>query len=88
MKEFYEKISWEEFQNYGMLWFINRLLHTFGLAIMVELSGISGEKKIVDVYPVRVSARGFAPSEEERGFIKISEYMVKNSEELLEEAKQ
>jgi hypothetical protein len=29
-----EEISWKEFRDSGMLWFVNRLLHVFGLSIV------------------------------------------------------
>lgn len=31
------KKTWKEFHESGMLWWINRLLHTFGWAIVIEV---------------------------------------------------
>lgn len=31
------KISWKEFKDSGVLWWINMILHTFGLAIVFDM---------------------------------------------------
>jgi hypothetical protein len=79
------KKSWDEFQNSGLLWWINRLLHTFGWAIVLD---IDEEHNIINVYPARVKFRGFCRSIEEEGFQRISLYMSENSKNLLEESKE
>ena len=75
--------SWEEFRNTGLLMFINQILHVFGWAIVVEID----EEKIQKVYPARVKFRGFSEDVISRNYIKISEWMNNNSDELLKEAK-
>ena len=76
-------ITWDEFRESGMLWWINRLLHTFGLAIVVELDE---DGKVDNVYPARVKFRGFVWESEETGFKKVSRFMTDNADKLKEEA--
>jgi len=77
------KESWETFRSAGFLWWINRILHTFGWAIIVAVNNDSG--KIAEVYPARVSYRGFDETSEEEGFLKVSEYMKDEAGRLFEE---
>ena len=77
------RISWDEFRDMGMLWFINNILHVFGLAIVVS---IDNNHNITEVYPARVSFRGFPESSNTRGYRRISEYMKEHANELLEES--
>lgn len=76
------KKTWEEFRESGMLWWINRILHTFGWAIVVDIE----DEKVISAYPARVKFRGFGEGSETLGFIKVSKYLKENSQELLEEA--
>ena len=78
------KISWEEFRDSGILWWINMILHTFGLAIVFEMDG----KSIKDVYPARVKFRGFGEKVNTEGYIRVSKYLLNNSEDLLKEAEE
>ena len=78
------KKTWTEFQESGLLWWINRILHTFGWAIVYSFN--DNTKELVDVYPARVKFRGFTEDINEQGFRKISKYMKENAEELLKEA--
>lgn len=73
--------SWKEFQEAGLLWWINRLLHTFGWAIVLEFDAVG----ITRCYPARVQARGFERSDEEAGFVRLTHWMEKHSEELRSE---
>ena len=77
-----DKISWQEFKDSGMLWWINMILHTFGLAIVLDME--DGEVK--EVYPARVKFRGFGEKNNTEGYIKVSKYLNDNSDELLKEA--
>lgn len=77
------KISWKEFRDSGMLWWINMILHTFGLAIVYDME----DGEIKDVYPARVKYRGFDEKSNTEGYINVSKYMNENSEEILKEAK-
>lgn len=64
------KKSWLEFRELGLLWWINRILHTFGWAICVDID--SGE-----AYPARVKFRGFNEKCEELGFSKMQHNFTK-----------
>lgn len=78
-----DKKSWEEFTKSGLLWWINRILHTFGWAICVELNPETGEVK--SAYPARVKFRGFTNNIEVEGFKKISKYLKKEIESIEKE---
>jgi hypothetical protein len=80
-----KKQSWDCFRNAGLLWWINRILHTFGWAIVTE---VNEEGEVTDAYPARVKFRGFHLESEERGFKRVSQHMVENAEELLKEAEE
>lgn len=84
MDNMVDKKTWQEFKDSGLLWWINMILHTFGWAIVFE---ISKRGKIINVYPARVKYRGFDMKSTENGYIKVSKYMDENSKELLEEAR-
>lgn len=83
MDDMVDKKTWKEFKDSGLLWWINMILHTFGWAIVFEIS----KREIINVYPARVKYRGFDMKSTENGYIKVSEYMDENSKELLEEAR-
>lgn len=74
--------SWEEFRNAGLLWAVNSILHLFGWAIVYETE--NGE--LQRVYPARVKYRGFDEKSNTEGYIKVSEYLYENIEELSKEA--
>lgn len=79
-----DRREWEEFRNTGMLWWINMILHTFGWALVYELS----EGEITCVYPARVKFRGFTEHLNSLGYKKVSEYLKENSEILCKEAQE
>ncbi len=83
MGEVREK-SWEEFRTTGLLWWINTMLHMFGWAIVCETE--KGEVK--RAYPARVKYRGFGERQNAEGYIKVSEYLKENIEQLESEAKE
>lgn len=78
-----ERKTWKEFQEAGLIWWINRMLHLFGwvIAYTPEENG-----DIVDVYPARTKYRGFTSECEERGFKKVSGYLKDHIEEIEKEA--
>lgn len=80
-EEMINKKTWEEFREAGLLWFTNMILHTFGWSIVVEKE----EGKIIDVFPARVSFRGFDEKSNTDGYKKLTTYMSKNHKELLDE---
>jgi hypothetical protein len=63
--------TWKSFEEAGMLWFVNRLLHIFGWVIVfVEDTG-TGE--IQEVWPARTTMLGFELEEDEAGQRKFVE---------------
>lgn len=76
----YKKISWNEFRDTGMLWFINRIIQVFGLSIMVSVDDDTGE--VVSVFPVRTVARGFNEEVEDTGYLRVQKYLADNSANL------
>lgn len=82
-KESLEKRTWNDFRNAGMVWFINRILHVFGWAIVYELR--HGSEDILDVYPCRCRFRGFHKEDEERGFREVTNFVKKNIRDLVED---
>lgn len=78
-----ERKSWEEFRETGLLLYINQILHVFGWAITVELD----EKgNTINVYPARVKYRGFNINSVSKSYLKISNYLKKNIDDLVDEA--
>ena len=69
-----DKKTWQEFKDSGLLWWINMILHTFGWAIVFE---ISKRGKIINVYPARVKYRGFDMKSTENGYIQVSNIWMK-----------
>lgn len=76
------KKTWDEFRCTGLLLFINQVLHVFGWAIVFEIENNS----VVSAYPARVKFRGFDNENVTESYKKISQWMDKNSRELLEES--
>lgn len=76
--------NWEEFRNTGLLWFINSILHLFGWAICYEYDN----GKLLRCYPARVRFRGFDEKSNSEGYVKVSEYLRDNIDNLTEEAKE
>ena len=80
-----DKKTLKEFRDSGLLWWINTLLHTFGWAIVYE---INENKEAINMYPARVKFRGFDEKSNTEGYIKVSEYMHKNAEQLEKESRE
>lgn len=74
--------AWQELRASGLLWWINRSLHLFGWAIVVELDD---NNQVERVYPTRCAYRGFTADAEERGFRKVTAYLNANAADLLRE---
>jgi hypothetical protein len=81
-----EKKTWKEFGEAGLLWWINMILHTFGWAIIFEIDDRTEE--ITDCYPARVRFRGFDEKSNTEGYIKLSEYLKENINEIEKEARE
>lgn len=74
--------NWQEFKDSGLLWWVNRSLHLFGWAIIVVEDD---QGNIVNAYPRRVEYRGFAEDVEDKGFVKLTEYISDNIDKIREE---
>lgn len=82
-KEMIKKKTWEEFKNTGLLWFINTILHAFGWAIVLEC-----DNKVITAFPARVRFRGFSQQANDKNYLKLTEYMANNSNDLLKEVEE
>lgn len=78
------KKSWKEFRESGLLWFTNMILHTFGWAIILEIT----DGKLMDVYPARVKYRGFSEQINTDGYKNVEKYLVENGKEILKESEE
>jgi hypothetical protein len=67
--------TWEEFRETKLLWWINRLLHTFGWAIVYDFDS---DGQLFSVFPARVDPRGFTEKSETEGFIGLTQYIKDN----------
>jgi hypothetical protein len=79
-----DKKSWKEFRDTGMLWWVNMILHTFGWALVID---IEEDETISNCYPARVKFRGFEAEHNTEGYIKVSEYLQSEADELLRESR-
>lgn len=84
-KEMIQRKTWKEFQENGLLWWINTILHMFGWAIVIQYGD---NQEIEDVYPARVKFRGFNEQSNTQGYINVSKYLTENIDELLKEAEE
>lgn len=66
---------------------VNKLLHVFGWSIMVYAD--DEVRKIYNIFPVRTAYRGFkeSTSEDIENYVKISQWMKDNADNLLNEAR-
>jgi len=73
--EWIKEKSWKEFQETGLIWFANRILHLFGWVIEYE----EDENGVITrAYPARTKFRGFTSDMEDEGFKKVSAYLKHN----------
>lgn len=83
IKKQYEPITWDQFRGAGMLFFVNNMLHAFGLAITVtEESG-----KVISASPARAGFRGFSEADQDEEHAKIAQYLADNAINFPEEIK-
>ncbi len=83
-KKMIEKREWKEFQNAGLLWWVNRTLHLFGWAIVVEQEE---DGTITKAYPARCKFRGFEESSEEEGFKRLTNHIEEQLPNMFEDIK-
>ncbi len=79
------RMSWETFRDHGLLWWVNRVLHLLGWAIVLV---IEEDGRITDAYPARVRFRGFCEADETDGFRKVTRFIAAHPDELMEEAEE
>jgi len=80
-----ERKSCEEFRSTGLLLFVNQILHVFGWAIVVFTDK---DTELSFMYPARVKFRGFDDKSTSEAYLKMSEYMKENADQLLKEAQE
>lgn len=73
--------AWANFRNTGLLWFINRMLHVWGIAIEYEMDG----DRVISVRPELVDYLGFDRETEVSGFLKLRGYTALVGKELFED---
>ncbi|MBC17027.1 MAG: hypothetical protein CL942_08245 [Desulfovibrio sp.] len=76
-----EKQSWENFREAGLLWWVNRILHLFGWALVCEVD--EETKAVTSVYPARCRYRGFPEENESEGFKKVTDHLASNIKDLV-----
>lgn len=76
-----ERKTGKEFKDTGLLWFINTTLHLFGWTIVYDAeTGV--------IYPARCKFRGFEVSNNDKGYQKVSKYLLENIEQLEKESRE
>ena len=71
-----KKITGKEFKESGMLWFVNSILHVFGLAL-------TWNPETDAIEPVVTKFRGFEEKFNDAGYKALTEYMRDNSIDLI-----
>ena len=82
MPDTIQEKTWKEFQETGLLWFANRILHLAGWAIVLV---VEADGTISKVYPGRVKFRGFCTDLETQGFRRLTNYFQANIDELMKD---
>lgn len=77
-----ERKTWEEFRSTGLFLFINHFLQIFGWSICLDFDD---NGNIIDCFPARSKFRGFSEDVETKAFKNITNYMINNSESLLDD---
>lgn len=78
-----QRKTWEEFQNTGLLLFINSILHAFGWAIVIE---VDEDGHFSKCYPARTKFRGFDNQSVSESHKRIATYLLENSDDLYNDA--
>ena len=71
-----QPISGKEFKESGMLWFVNSILHTFGMAL-------TWNPETDAIEPAITKFRGFEEKYNDQGYRAVTEYMKDNAVSLL-----
>ena len=78
-KTVYNKRTWSEFRNNGLLWYVNTLLNIFGWSITIS---INEDGDVCTAYPSRTISRGFARESNQRGYRLLTKFMLDNMDEI------
>lgn len=70
-----DKRTWAEFKDTKLLWWINRSLHLFGWAIVLE---VNDKHEVINAFPAKVNFRGFSQEVETENFITLTNYLKEN----------
>lgn len=70
-----KEITGKEFRESGALWFVNSILHLFGMAI-------TWNPETDEIKPAIVKFRGFDADINDDGYKKLSNYLKDNIDEL------
>lgn len=87
MSDFIKEVTWKEFQDSGLLWFVNRMIHLFGWSIVFEYEDETSVEPS-RIYPAKNSCRGFDYNSENKGFVKLTQHMKDNVDTWLEDVKE
>lgn len=77
-KKTIDRRTWQEFKDNKLLWWINRILHTFGWAIVLTQEA---DGTISEVYPAKVTFRGFPEVSEEAGYEGIAKLIKDDTDD-------
>lgn len=80
-----ERKTWDDFRAFGLLFYINTILHFIGWAIVVEVD--TETKLVTNCYPARVKYRGFDEQSQDEEHAKVAEYLSDNAPNFPEEIK-
>lgn len=73
--EYVKEITGKEFRESGALWFVNSILHLFGMAI-------TWNPDTDEIKPAIVRYRGFESEYNDAGYKKLSNYLKHNIDEI------
>lgn len=71
-------ITGKEFQESGMLWLVNNMLHNFGMAIVYN-------SDTDELKAALVKFRGFETEDNDEGYKKVTQYMIDNAKNLMKD---
>lgn len=73
-----KEITIKEFQDTGMVWYLNQQLHLFGLALVVKTNK-DGTQQLT---PCECKFRGFDENTIENGYKNLTKYIEQNMERI------
>lgn len=76
-----KEITPKEFQDRGMIWYLNQQLHLFGMALAIE----TDEDGTQQIKPYECKFRGFDTDTNDRGYKKVTTYIENNIDRIKED---